>query len=148
MPNDRLSLQPVTSPPRKKSRSTFGSPDNDLEEDEKQTCSNEIRGKGREQLEATIMQGNIKEKPKPNLDKVIDNIQAEHVVFIEHVVSITNFVAIATKSFQHVQTEVEPLQIENPLFLKFQLGLVFCHSTKTLRHINMFLKQVAQNATT
>jgi hypothetical protein len=62
-------------------------------------------------------------------------------MFVEHVVSITEHVAVATKSFQ-------PIQIENPQFFRFQLVLAFGHSIETLRHINMFLEQVAQNAST
>jgi hypothetical protein len=37
--------------------------------------------------------------------------------------------------------------MENPQFLKFQHVLVLGHSIETLRQINMFLEQVAQNAT-
>jgi hypothetical protein len=36
----------VTSPLKKKSRTTFGSTVNDSEEDEEWTCSDDIRGKG------------------------------------------------------------------------------------------------------
>jgi hypothetical protein len=74
------------------------------------------------------MQGNIKKEPEPNLDHVIENIQIEPVIYVELV--------------------VEPIQIENPVFSRFQLVPVSNHSTKTMRQINMFLKQVAQNATT
>jgi hypothetical protein len=42
------------------------------------------------------MQGNIEEEPKPNLDQVIDNIQVEHVLFIEPVVSIIEPIVVAT----------------------------------------------------
>jgi hypothetical protein len=38
--------------------------------------------------------------------------------------------------------------MENPQILKFQLVPVSSHSTKTLRQLSMFFKQVAQNATT
>jgi hypothetical protein len=48
------------------------------------------------------------------LDKVIDNIQVERVVFIELVVSITKHAIVTIKSFQLVQLVVEPLPIENP----------------------------------
>jgi hypothetical protein len=41
-----LSLKLVISPIRKKSRTTFRSPINDLEEDEEQSCSDEIGGRG------------------------------------------------------------------------------------------------------
>jgi hypothetical protein len=51
-PRDRLSPEHVTSPPRKKSITTFRSSINDLEKDEKQTCSNEIGGGGGEELNA------------------------------------------------------------------------------------------------
>ncbi len=82
------------------------------------------------------------------MDKVIDNIQVEFVVFAEPIVSITKVVVITTKSFQPIQQVIEPIQIENLQFSRFQLVLIFGHSTKTLRLINMFLEQVAQNATT
>jgi len=53
MPRDKLSPKPITSPLRKKSRITFGSPVNDLENDGKQTCSDEIGGRGGKELEVT-----------------------------------------------------------------------------------------------
>jgi hypothetical protein len=87
------------------------------------------------------MEGNIEEKPEPNMDQIINNIQIELVVYVE-------LVAIATKSFKPIQHVVKSIQIENPLFLIFQLVPVFGHSTKTLRQITMFLGQVVQNATT
>jgi hypothetical protein len=71
---------------------------NDSKEDEKQICSNEIGGKGGEELEATTMQSNIKEEPKPNLDHVIKNIQIEHVVSTERIVSITEHVDVVIES--------------------------------------------------
>jgi len=43
-----LSLEPITSPPK--------------------TYSNDIKGKGGEKLNATSVQGSIKEELKPNLD--------------------------------------------------------------------------------
>jgi hypothetical protein len=50
-----LSPEPITSPPGKKSRTTFGSPVNDSNEDEEQTCSNEIIGRGGEKLDVISM---------------------------------------------------------------------------------------------
>jgi len=38
--------------------------------------------------------------------------------------------------------------MKNPQFYSFQLVPVSSHSTKILKHINMFLEQVAQDATT
>jgi hypothetical protein len=52
-PRDRLNLEPITSPPQKKVTTTFGSPVSDLEEDEERTYSNEIRGRGGDELDAT-----------------------------------------------------------------------------------------------
>jgi hypothetical protein len=49
-PRDKLSPKLVTSPPRNKSKTIFGSSVNDLEKDEEQTYSNEIRGRGGESL--------------------------------------------------------------------------------------------------
>ncbi len=109
MPRDKLSPEPITSPLKKKSRTTFGSPVNDSENNEKWTCSDEIGGRGGEKLEATTTQGNIKEELKPNLDQVIDNIQIEPIMYAKLVVSITKLVVVATKSFQRVQPEVEPI---------------------------------------
>ncbi len=86
---DMLSLEPVTSPPRMKSRTIFGSLVNDSEEDEKWTSSNEIRGRGGEELDATTTQDNIEEELEPNLDNVINNIQDELVVSVEPIVFIT-----------------------------------------------------------
>ncbi len=67
------------------------------------------------------------------MDKVIDKSQVELVVSAKPIVSIIEPVVVATKSFQLVQLEVEPIQIENPPFLKFQLVLIFGHSPETLR---------------
>ncbi len=53
---------------------TFGSLVNDSKEDEERTCSNEIGGKGGEELDATTTQDNIEEELEPNLDQVITNI--------------------------------------------------------------------------
>jgi len=41
-----LNLEPITSPLRKSSGTTFGSLVNDLEDDEEQTCLDDIRGRG------------------------------------------------------------------------------------------------------
>jgi hypothetical protein len=43
---DKLSLEPVASPPKKKSKTTFGLSFNDSKEDEERTCLDEIRGRG------------------------------------------------------------------------------------------------------
>lgn len=80
---DKWSPKLVTSPLRKKSRTIFGSLVNDLEEDEEQTCSNEIGGRGGEKFDATTTQDNIEEELEPNLNKVINNIQYEPVVFVK-----------------------------------------------------------------
>lgn len=97
-PKDELSLEPITSPPRKKSKITFGLFANDSKEDE-WTCSDEIRGRAGEELDAIAMWGNIEEESEPNIDQVINNIQVEPIVFIKPVVSITKFVTIAIESF-------------------------------------------------
>jgi hypothetical protein len=54
-PRDRLNPKLVTSPPRKKSMTTFGSLVNDSEEDKERICSNEIVGRGGEELDAIAM---------------------------------------------------------------------------------------------
>ncbi len=77
------------SAPRKKSRTTIGSPVNDLEDDEEQTCWDDIKGWGGKKLDATTMQGSINEELEPNVDQVIDNIKVEPAIFVEHVDSIT-----------------------------------------------------------
>ncbi len=48
------------------------------------------------------MQHNIEEKLEPNLNHVINNIQVKLVVFTELVVSITELVVAAIKSFKLV----------------------------------------------
>ncbi len=106
---DRLSHEPITSPPRKKSKTSFGSLVNDLKEDDEWTCSDEIGGGGGKELDAIAMQGRIEKKLEPNLDQVIHNIQIELVVFVEPIITITEHVVAATKSFQHVQPIVEPI---------------------------------------
>jgi hypothetical protein len=52
-PRDKLSFKLVTSPPRKKSITTFGSPVINSKEDEEQTCSDDIRVGGGEELYVT-----------------------------------------------------------------------------------------------
>jgi hypothetical protein len=54
-------------------------------------------------------------------------------VSIELAVFIIKLVAVITKSFQHVQLEVEPIQIKNPHFSKFQPTPIYGQSIKTLR---------------
>jgi hypothetical protein len=146
-PRDRLSHEPVTSPSKKKSRTIFGSPINDSKEDEEQTYSNEIKGRGGKELDAIAMQGSIEEEFEPNLDQVIDNIQIELVVSTESIVSTIEH-ASANRIIPTYSTCSELVQIENPQFSRFQHVLIFGHSIETLRHINMFLEQLAQNATT
>jgi hypothetical protein len=58
----------VTSPPRKKSKTTSRSQFVDLKEDEEQTCSDEMGGGGGEELQAMIIQSNMEEETKPNLN--------------------------------------------------------------------------------
>ncbi len=50
------------------------------------------------------------------MDQVIDNIQVEPIVSTKPIISLTEFVAIATEWFQPFKPEVELVQIENPLF--------------------------------
>jgi hypothetical protein len=58
-------------------------------------CSDVIGGRGRKELDVTTTRHNIKEKPEPNLYKVINNIQDELVVsnelvvFVEPIIFIT-----------------------------------------------------------
>ncbi len=65
---DTLSLKLVISSLKKKYRTTFRSPINDLEEDEERDCLDEIGGRGGKKFDATIMQGNIEENLEPNLE--------------------------------------------------------------------------------
>jgi len=104
---DKLSPEPITSPPRKKSKIIFGSLVNDLKEDEERSCSDDIRGKGGEELEAIATQNNIEEELEPNLDQVIDNIQVEPIVSIEPIGTITESIVISIESFQSIQLEIE-----------------------------------------
>jgi len=69
---------------------------NDLEENGERTCSNEIGGRGGEELDATSTQGNIEEEAEPNLDQVIDNIQIEPIKCIQPIVSITELAAASS----------------------------------------------------
>jgi hypothetical protein len=92
---------------KKKTRIIFQSPIVDSKEDEERMYSNEIQGGGGEKLDATAMQGNIREEPKPNLDQVIDNIQVEPIVYVEPIVSIIEPVDITIESSQPVQPLIE-----------------------------------------
>jgi hypothetical protein len=51
---DMLNLEPLTSPPRKKSMTTFGSLVYDFEDDEEQTYLVKIGGGGGKKFNATI----------------------------------------------------------------------------------------------
>jgi hypothetical protein len=53
---------------KKKVHDYFRSLVNDLKEDEERTCSDEIKGKGKKNLNVTATQGIIKEEREPNLD--------------------------------------------------------------------------------
>lgn len=80
------------------------------------------------------------------LDQVIDNIQVELVKLVEHVVLITKskqLVVVVIEASQLVQPIVEPVHIENPQFPITQLVPIFGHSIDNLKHISMFLEQVA-----
>jgi len=66
-PWDKLSLELVTSPLRKKSRTISRSQIVDLEEDEERTYSNKMGGGDGEELQVTVTQGNLEEEPGPNL---------------------------------------------------------------------------------
>jgi len=79
-----LSHELIISPPKNKSITIFESLVIDLEKDKEWTCVDEI-GVGRGKFYLTITQCNIKEKPKPNLDQVTDNIQVELVVFTKFI---------------------------------------------------------------
>jgi hypothetical protein len=74
---------------KKKWRTTFRSLINESEEDKEWTYLDEIKGRGREELDATTTQGSIEEELEPNLDQVINNIQIEPIVYVEPIVSIT-----------------------------------------------------------
>ncbi len=87
-PRDRLNLAPVASLLRNKFKTIFGSPIVNSKKDDEQTCLYDIGGGGKEEFNAIATLGNIEEKLKPNLDKVIDNIQIELVVFTKHAISI------------------------------------------------------------
>jgi hypothetical protein len=75
--------------PRKKTRTTFKSLIND---------SNEIRGRGGEELDAIATSGNNEEELELNVDQIINNIQEEPIVFAKHVVFINEATIIATQN--------------------------------------------------
>ncbi len=74
-PNDRLSLEPINSPLKR----SLGLQSSvvDSKEDEELTCLDEIGGGRREEFNTIITLSSMEEEPKPNLDKVMDNIQIE-----------------------------------------------------------------------
>ncbi len=104
---DKLSPEPITSPLRNKSRTTFGSTINDSKKDEDWTYLNDIKGRGGRKFHAIATQSSIEEEPEPNLNQVIDNIQ------VEHVVSVIELVLAVIESFQPIQLVVEYVQMEN-----------------------------------
>ncbi len=84
------------------------------------------------------------------MDQLIDNIQVELLESTELVIAIakpTQPMVVPTKSSQLVQLVIEPVQIENPQFFRFQLLIDFGHFIENLRQINICLQQVVQNAT-
>lgn len=87
-PYDKLSTEPINSPPKNKFRTILKVLIVDSKEDEERTYSNKMGGGDSEEFEAIAMWDNLEEEPKPNLDRVIDNIQIEHVEPIELVVPI------------------------------------------------------------
>ncbi len=54
-PRDKLSLEPITSPPRNKSISTIKSEVIDSKEDEEQNFSNEMGNEGGKKLQAIVI---------------------------------------------------------------------------------------------
>ncbi len=69
------------------------------------------------EFEAIATHNNLEEKPKPDLDQVIDNIQIEPIESVEIVVPIAKpkeLVAIVAKTPQLVQHVVEPIHLETP----------------------------------
>jgi len=88
-----LSPKLVTSPLKKKSSITFESSINDSKTDEDQTYSNEI---GEEKkIDTIVTHDNIEEKPEPNMDQVITNIQDEPIVSTKLVVFIIKLATVA-----------------------------------------------------
>ncbi len=76
-----------------------------------------MEGGGGEELQAMVIQGNLEEEPKSNLDQVIDNIQVEPIESIEPVVPITKPtqpIVIVAKSSKPIQPIVEPIHVKNP----------------------------------
>jgi hypothetical protein len=63
------------------------------------------------------------------MDQVITNIQDELIVSAEPVVFIIKLATIAIGSSQLVQRVIEPIQMENPQFSKFQPVPIFGYST-------------------
>ncbi len=101
--------------------------------------------------QTTTIQNNLEEEPKPNLDQVIDNIQVEPIESIEFVILITEPtqpIVVVAKLSQPIQPIVEHVHVKNPQFSISQPILVFGHFINNHRQFNMFLEEVAQNATT
>jgi hypothetical protein len=58
-PRDKLSFEPITSPPKKKSKTTFRLKVVDLEEDEERSYLDKMGSGGGQELQAIAMQGNL-----------------------------------------------------------------------------------------
>lgn len=72
---DKLSLEPVTSPPRKKSRHHFKVLIVVSKDEEKKTHSKEMGGGNDEEFQEITTHANFKEEPNVNFHHIIENVQ-------------------------------------------------------------------------
>jgi hypothetical protein len=74
----------------------------------------------------------LEDKPEPNLDKVINNIQVELIKSIRPIVPLVGLKEHVVASI------VEPAHVENPQFFITQIVLVFSHSINNLKQLVCF----------
>jgi hypothetical protein len=102
-----------------------------------------------EELQATVIETNIKKKLKVNLDQVIKDVQVEPIEYVTIVtIEVRKLVVVSIEVSQLVQLVIEPSNLENPLFSTFQSTLISSNSYENLKYIIMFFEQVVHNVTT
>jgi hypothetical protein len=74
MPNSKLNLKPIVSPPKKEAKTHSRTSIAEVKDDEERTCSKKIgKGVGKKE-EITTRQVSFEEEPGLNIDHVIDTI--------------------------------------------------------------------------
>lgn len=93
-----------------------------------------------EELQATVIETNMKKKLEINFDQVIKDVQVEPIEYVIVIIKVRKLVVVSIEVSQLVQLAVEPSNLENPLFSTFQSTLISSHSYENLKQIIMFFE--------